>query len=351
MTPHLLVYLQDPGSTRCLVPVLQALAGGRRVQRTSYVFHHTARRVVEEERFMPEGTEWVDSERLDEPLWRSRLERSGVTHVLCTIASPRVDRTNGWLIQACRASGLPSLGIMDHWKGFDRFCDEGGNARYRPDWIGCIDEYMCGELEQRFGGADRLFAVGQPALERVRPDSLDEPVPGRGPRVLLVSQPNDRDGSFDGIFLQSREGGRLIDRLADLAPDTASLTYRPHPKEKLATLPAEIEVDTDSIAEIGRRYDWLVGVDSMLMLEGALRGMRTIVLDLPELASSTDGRVPYEYGHRLTELARFPDVLADVRRSLVVDTGLRQIRSALRHSVDRTIALVLSHLDRAAVHG
>ena len=103
MTPHLLVYLQDPGSTRCLVPVLQALAGGRRVQRTSYVFHHTARRVVEEERFMPEGTEWVDSERLDEPLWRSRLERSGVTHVLCTIASPRVDRTNGWLIQACRA--------------------------------------------------------------------------------------------------------------------------------------------------------------------------------------------------------------------------------------------------------
>ncbi|MBI07913.1 MAG: hypothetical protein CMM55_00185 [Rhodospirillaceae bacterium] len=271
--------------------------------------------------------------------------------MLCTIASPHMDRTNGWLIAACRASKLPSLGIMDHWKGFDRFCDEGGNARYRPDWIGCIDEHMCGELDRRFGGADRLFAVGQPALERVRPDSLDEPRPGWHSRVLLVSQPNDRDGSFDGIFLKSWEGRRLIDRLADLAPDTASLTYRPHPKEKLATLPAEIEVDTDSIAEIGRRYDWLVGVDSMLMLEGALRGMRTIILDLPELASTTDARVPYEYGCRLTELVRFPDVLADVRHPAVVDTGLRQMRSALRHSVARTVALVLSHLDRAAVHG
>lgn len=57
--------------------------------------------------------------------WEIYLKVHNVERVFCTTSSPYRDPSNAHLIAAARDAGIPALGIMDHWKGYDRFFEDG----------------------------------------------------------------------------------------------------------------------------------------------------------------------------------------------------------------------------------
>ena len=69
--------------------------------------------------------------------------------VITTTGSKIIDQTNSLLIQVCRDNSIPSLGFLDHWKGFDRFFDNYNKPSYMPDWLGVIDQKQKVDWNQR----------------------------------------------------------------------------------------------------------------------------------------------------------------------------------------------------------
>lgn len=313
-----LVYTQDVGGTKCLMPVIKTAPED--FPGHSFVFfrHPLSRAVFGEHAFTPRPFFDIDDLPVGVARWRDILRETATRFVLCTLSSPQCDATNANLIVAARDLGITSLGIMDHWKGFDRFYDDAGNPRFFTDWMGCIDEPSRLEFVRHGVQPEKIGVVGHPGLEQHVTTAcfLSQNV---RPRVLIVSQPDTVSRSFSSIFLRQWRGRQLLaeilEHLKGVLPVCVSL--RRHPKEVSGpSLPLGVELEGSASSEAAlARHDIIIGLDSSVMIEACLMGRATVVMDLPVFSDLTRERLPYVYGRRVTDLDGFDRAIADWRDS------------------------------------
>lgn len=303
---------------------------------------------------------WFDRLPASESDLRRWLEALGTTHLVCSLSSRFRDLTNCRLITAAHTAGIPTLGFLDSWVGFDRFVDDAGRTRYLPDVAGCIDDY-CRQRLIRLGMAPAaVHVVGHPRLEAAVGRAPLAPRQGEI-RVLLVSQPRASDRSFVGIFESSVGGERLLDRLAAACvslevDERLRMTCRAHPKEvaRLSSFPSPITRDARAATEpVYRDQDILIGVNSTVLVEAALAGRVVICLRVPELADAVEepGQ-PFPLGLEVRDLGSLASTLREAVR--LTRLGLPppgQQLPDVSGSLERVVALTRDFLVTAAPVG
>lgn len=299
----LLIYLQDVGGAKYLLPLISRLLP----REGAWVLAHP----LSEAALGREGIPFTSLAQAlpgrppDEPRLRRFLRREGISRLICTLSGER-DRTNALLVSACAGEGVPSFGVLDHWKGYGRLLDGGGKPRFAPDTIACIDAHAREPLERLLGASCRVQVIGHPHLERL----LARGSAGRSrakPRVLVVSQPETRDRSYRSIFASQDWAPLrdLVEGLRGTGAGEAALRFRPHPKEEGAgSLPGGVALDpSPSWEEALAGHEVFVGVDSMLLVEASLAGKRCISLALPRWEGLSDSDIPYRVSETVSSPA------------------------------------------------
>tara|TARA_Y100000589_G_C27178003_1_gene639589 strand:+ start:578 stop:1561 length:984 start_codon:yes stop_codon:yes gene_type:complete len=222
-----------------------------------------------------------------------------ISHLVCTTSAREHDLTNARLIEAARNVGVPSLGVLDHWKGYTRFLDEHNAPSYMPEHLACIDDTCVGRVSDLYSKA-KLYVVGHPHLERCvwRPLGVGDTC-----KIVIVSQPEARDGSFRSVFAQSISGRNLVQDIAANVPSTVGgrrteLFFRPHPKDAgVPELPIDVSIDGNGDwSDALYKYDFILGFDSMALIEAALSGRRVAIVGWPSSQNQSDSNIPFPYG-------------------------------------------------------
>lgn len=340
-TTNVLVYLQEVGGTRYLAPALPRFL--ERCPSTLVAHPMAAKTALACGLACRPLAEFTASPPVPEQAWAEALRSARVSHVVCTLSSPKVDGTNSGLVAVCRSLGIPTLGVMDHWKGYDRFFDDEGAPSFVPTRVCCIDEH-CREGFRRFKcepGTVRV--VGHPHLEALwkRRGEFAGTPNGSATRILVVSQSEVREGRFCSIFTDDSLG--ILARVASSAQGCGvpvELRYRPHPKEPAdMPLPDPVRLDpTATWDEALRDHDVFFGIDSMMLVEAALVGKQCVSLAMPELEKPLSVAIPYRVSEPVRDLAELPAQLglaaARAKRHEAVDTAALQ--QAVQVSLDRT---------------
>ena len=118
-----------------------------------------------------------------------------------------------------RGKKIPCLGFLDHWKGLSRLIDNDGAANYCPTWLGLIDRSSLSRIKD-LNVPSIVSIVGHPILEQVENTMQRRKISNK---VILISQPNDSNGSYESIFLSSYNRERLIDAIRRIV-ETADLS-------------------------------------------------------------------------------------------------------------------------------
>ena len=241
------------------------------------------------------------------------------------------------------------MGVLDHWKGFDRFFSRGG-PDFLPDHICCIDEFCKRKLEDLGVLADRIHTVGHPYLEKICQESWEGHISADKIRILLVSQPNTGDQSFKGIFFHRIGKHRLIDELTLLVTRSFSgkglgvqVCIRPHPKERfMEALPLDLEMDENQEwDQCIRENDIFLGLDSMALIEAHLAGKYCISLELPEFRGLSDNSIPCSFSRKVKDLSELSSALEDA--IITVTKGKRfepKCPAIFADSTKRTLAVL-----------
>jgi len=350
-----LVYAQDQGGGKFMSPVVNALSKTEKFSELIILVHPLSwiffRKLGSSRLALADA---VGSPPLSVATWEEYLKKQNINHVFCTTSSPYLDLTNCHLIVAAKKLGIPVMGILDHWKGLDRFFYRGEPA-FLPDYICCIDEFCRGKLEKLGIPADRIYTVGHPYLEKICQKSWKGYRPSDKIRILLVSQPNTADQSFQGIFFCRRGKHRLIDEITCLATrvfpgQSVQIGIRPHPKERIVeALPMDVEVDKNQEWDQSiRENDIFVGFDSMALVEAHLAGKYCISLALPEFQGLSDNSIPLLFSRKARELSELSSALEDAMRMVTAgkNSGDRY-RAIFADSTKRTLALLDQFFDGA----
>lgn len=249
--------------------------------------------------------------------WNHYLQGEHIRKIFCTTSSPYRDVTNGALIETAGALSIPVMGIMDHWKGFDRFLRQGHLTL--PDHICCIDENSAQKFSAMGVLSGHVHVVGHPYLEQIGKQRWNRREDGTI-RILLVSQPVVSDKSFEGIFFRPYQGKRLIDEISRVLEayqmrytKPIRLCLRPHPKEVdpfSGALDAEID-NNERWEESLRENDVFVGVDSLALVEARLAGKHTISLVSKDFNSDDEHGLTIPFLERVTSV---PELLATIGR-------------------------------------
>jgi hypothetical protein len=352
-----LFYAQDLGGGKFIAPVIKALlACGERsrpiilVHPLSHVFFHRYG--------IPYSlvADTVGSLPVSVSSWKHFLEAQRIEYVFSTTSSPYIDLTNSNLILAARNSGIATLGVLDHWKGFDRFCHQ-GKPDFMPDHICCIDEYTRMRLSDLGISSNRVHVVGHPYLETIHLQAPKERSTDRAIRILLVSQPVVSDGNFRGIFFKRYGKKRLIDRISDCVKsfsipsvERLQIAIRLHPKEQSDhTLPAGIEIDENPELETSiKEYDIFLGLDSMALVEAYLMGKYCISLQLPEFKILSDNLIPLSFSEKITNLEDLSPKLSDTVNNIVRGIGIEvKCAEIFKNSTERMLSVLANFLQDA----
>ena len=355
MVKKVLMYAQDVGGGRFMLPVVKELIAKRIAPDTGALVHPLSQPLFDKENIAHQKLEdAIKALPVAPETWKNYLEGHNVEQVFCTTSSPYRDLSNAHLIGAARDLGIPTLGIMDHWKGHDRFFKDGVLC-WLPDHICCIDDFCMQMLRNVGFGADCVHVVGHPYLEQICKKSKAKKGTGDVIRILLVSQPVTFDRSFQGVFFRRFAESRFIDEIVGIIQDYRVRTglrnpatririgIRQHPKEKtMETLPEGIEIDRyagwdDSLQE----HDIFIGIDSMALVEAGLAGKQCITLDMPELCLLSDGSVPFAYARKTANLAGLADALKAAVAAVDAQGGNGNTFPEFLHdSTQRTLAVV-----------
>lgn len=315
---RLLVYAQDPGGGKYISPVIQELIKSGKIPDLLILVHPLSQGI-----FSKNGIPYISLEKcigkppLSEAVWETFLKTQNVTHVFCTTSSPYLDLTNCNLITVSKKLNIPVMGLLDHWKGFDRFFSE-DKPIYLPDYTCCIDEFCKCKFEEMGLPVNNVYAVGHPYLEQITGQNWKQNTHGGKINLLLISQPNTVDRSFKGIFFLQMGKKRLIDEIASrVTPlfhsqtEDIHIRYRPHPKERfIETLPEGVELDDNrEWVQAMKENDIFLGLDSMALVEAHLAGKYCISFSLPELDSLSDNSIPISFSGMINDMSDLSSVV------------------------------------------
>jgi len=348
--PKILIYAQDQGGARFMGPVLKAMA--KADQHFSYVIvvHPLSMEIFTERQipFMP-LRQAANNPPVSVYDWSQFIKKEHIAGVFCTTSSPYLDLSNCHLIAACRKLSIPVMGILDHWKGFDRFYKD-DIPEYMPEYICCIDDICRQRLEGLGLRSDQIHVVGHPYLETICRQACRAHSHHEWPRVLLVSQPNTTDRSFRSIYSYSVAGRRLIDQIATMVEAinlrsglACRLRYRSHPKERLfEDMPQYVEMDVSPRWDQSvREHEVFMGLDSMALVEAHLAGKYCIKLGLEEFQGLSDNSIPFSFSGNLADLSVLPSELEKAIETISKDTGeCRAIPPLLIDSTERTLEVL-----------
>jgi hypothetical protein len=208
---------------------------------------------------------------------------------------------------AARQLGIPSLAVLDHWMNYRlRFANEKGELLYTPDRIAIMDEQARQEMIAEGLDADRLVVTGQPAFDelaafrqaatlehRENIRQLLGVVPAER-MVLFASEPistmcgtEPSQPLYPGYTEQSVLGALVtaLQRIARRRAEGIVLVVRPHPLEKLESLPHSIDGPLRLVLDgrgkgrdVVRAADLVTGMTTVLLVEACLLGC--VVLSL-----------------------------------------------------------------------
>lgn len=272
MAGRLLLYLQDPGGVNFFQPVLKQLG-----DLASVVIAHRSVPIS----LLSEvdcQLERVTNFTVED--WNRTLIIKRIDCVICTLSSKHRDLSNAHLIQACRHLSIPSFGCLDHWKGLDRLLDQRGGPTYAPTILGVIDQYhydLC--LKLRLPSSIEI--IGHPKFESIENRRGEDP--GElADTVLLVSQPDIDSLTFSSLYLRKFEEKTILEFLFDLLKPVfpkSAIGILPHPKEddRLRSLDKKGIVEKRS--SFAKRSRYVVGFDSIFLIESALQGKAVYFLD------------------------------------------------------------------------
>ena len=272
MAGRLLLYLQDPGGVNFFQPVLKQLG-----DLASVVIAHRSVPIS----LLSEvdcQLERVTNFTVED--WNRALIAKRIDCVICTLSSKHRDLSNAHLIQACRHLSIPSFGCLDHWKGLDRLLDQLGEPTYAPTILGVIDQYhydLCLKLRL----PSFIEIIGHPKFESIE-NRRGEDLGELADTVLLVSQPDIDSLTFSSLYLRKFEEKTILEFLFDLLNPVFSksaIGILPHPKEddRLRSLDKNGIVEKRS--SFVKRSSYVVGFDSIFLIESALQGKAVYFLD------------------------------------------------------------------------
>jgi len=309
---RLLVYAQDQGGGKYIGPVVDALSKTMRTKELIVIVHSLSGAVFHKLGISHLAlADAIEQPPLSVTIWVKYLKQQNISHIFCTTSSPYLDLTNCHLVFAAKKLGIPVMGILDHWKGFDRFFSI-DKPVFFPDHICCIDKFCRQKIEDIGVPKDRIHITGHPHLEKVCRENWEGYMPGGEIHILLISQPNTAERSYKGIFFQQRGEYRLIDEIARSAGQVFSgqlvgikIRLRLHPKERyVEDLPPDITMDENQDWEESLRANEIFfGLDSMALVEANLAGKYCISLELPELKELSYNSIPLSFSKKIKELS------------------------------------------------
>lgn len=333
MKEQVLIYSQDVGGAKYIIPSINQIVSR---YPSLVVIHPLSEQVFKKHKiaFYP-LVRFFGHVPIQEKEIGAFLLENKVSHLYCTTSSPYLDLTNSRLINASRKLNIPTFGIMDHWKGFDRFLDSNGEISYFPDYVGCIDEACKRKLIKFCKNSERVFVVGHPHLEEI----LNK----RGPtnekntvvNILIISQPNTKDRSFHSIFLKKIDSETLIEKIVKQIRKGVdiNINYRAHPKEQASLhLPDGVVVNKEEDWQDAlRNNDIFIGLDSMLLIEAGLAGKYCISIRIPKLLSFIDAIIPYKIGEEVGNIDSLGNTITKAVK--MVQGGKHHEHSGLEETV------------------
>jgi len=354
----LLVYSQDLGGAKFIGPVLKLLEQQDQLPEAVVLVHPLSERYFRKVGIAhTKLADTVAEPPLSLDKWLIFLRSQRIQRIFCTTSSPYLDQTNCHLIVAANDLGVPTLGILDHWKGFDRFFSN-GELLYLPYHILCIDEMCKHKLEGIGVSSQQVHVVGHPHLESICIEHQNETTPTKTIRLLLVSQPITADKRFKGIFFHSLGEDRLIDQIAGIIPKISSdqnrkiqMKIRLHPKESSSeSIPYNIKLDDGRDWEQAIKMNEIfIGFDSMALVEAQLSGNYCISLGIPELSILSDNSITLSFARKINNISELPSALNEAIESLMHKKDLeRKYPEFLKDSTKRA-AEVFDHFSRGVL--
>lgn len=232
----------------------------------------------------------------------TRLMDELAPDVVFAATSHPKDPTNGRLIAAARSMDIPTIAVLDHWKGRERFAETAeGSLVFAPELLGVMDQETRWAYVAAGMAPNRVCIVGHPYLEQIARDrdkyqatgylaslrqraGLDPSRP-----VILFCSEFVHDHSFHDPcaascipLSQVRVGpARLIDVVLKAAESLGprmnlpfELALRPHPNEPQEPIPGMRIIDQDAMSDVEAvaMASVVVGAGSMPLIEAAVLG-------------------------------------------------------------------------------
>ncbi len=248
--------------------------------------------------FQNKKFELIDIEKNKiEDFWQ--IKTSNYSSVITTTSSKIIDQTNAKLIKVFRDNSIPTLGFLDHWKGFDRFFDDYNQPSYMPDWLGVIDQKTKTRLESINSESKKIFVVGQPWLDFLKQRKNKESESEGDKSILLVSQP-DPMNKFASIFCENDNQNAVNEYLSLMEAKGYNAFYRIHPKE-VKSCYGHLPLDKTDFLDVFDKYEIFIGYDSMMLVEAFMSGKKVLCLKSDSMKNASDYKIPIKFGNRLDE--------------------------------------------------
>lgn len=279
MSEPILVYAQEAGTAAALLPVMKALINqGHRLD--IYALPPADRILASH---FPNVRQWEGFSSCSYQL------------LICGYGHPKVTVNQSILSEAINLQ-LPTLAILDNWKGLDRFFTvDGSVSPALPDILAVMDEFTKTVLVQRGIPSDQIIVTGHPGLEEFgnRAASTEDGIkireklglPLDRPIYLLASERlhshsffNGCDASCGNLFFMDVEQKPLWKHLKDECRENAVLMMRLHPneqeiKDKDIRIIQWHEIEEAQLLKI---VDRVYGLSSMLLFISVAMGIPTI---------------------------------------------------------------------------
>jgi len=286
---RILAAMNDPGGTQALVPVLEALAAS-----SSHKLEILAAPLAEP-LLASRGFSW---QRESVALGRERAaELFGQYRptLLLTGTSWRSNLEQGLRNQAMGA-GVSSVVVLDFWSNYAlRWHGSAYAVKSLVDTVCVPDEWAIREMVAAGFPENRLVVTGQPFIEEMFRQGVDNGMKGQAGRYLFLSQPSVVDGE---TLFQAQHIEVVVKALKSIAKARripVTLKIKLHPKEKESSLMQRIVSQlTDQDCTVGiagshqsvdsyiEEAECVIGYHTMALFQARALGKRVVSLTVYE---------------------------------------------------------------------